>query len=125
MMRCRAALDFTYVDDAVDATGLPPRRQRRRPDDQRRLGADRVGPGGPVHPESVPGPSASCRCLARARRRPGIAAAPASRAAELLGYVPRVSVAPDSRVVQSLTEYQQSSDPPLAEIGADEKRIDV
>jgi len=45
----------------------------------------------------------------------------ASRAAELLGYVPRVSLVSGlSRVVQSLTGYQQFNDPALAEIGADE-----
>ena len=52
---------------------------------------------------------------------PGSRQPPASRAAELLGYVPRVSVASGlSRVVQSLAESRQSSDPSLAEIGADE-----
>jgi len=116
------ALDFTYVDDAVDATvaaaaaaaaagqtinvgsGQTASVQEVLSILSRLLGLPPVAGAWP-EPASVPG-----------TRPPQ-----ASRAAELLGYVPRVSLVSGlSRVVQSLTEYQQSNDPALAEIGADE-----
>ena len=116
------ALDFTYVDDAVDATvaaaaaaaaagqtinvgsGQTASVQEVLSILSRLLGLPPVAGGWP-EPASVP-----------EARQPQ-----ASRAAELLGYVPRVSlVAGLSRVVQSLSECQQSNDPALAEIGADE-----
>jgi len=122
-----ATLDFTYVDDAVDATVAAATAAAAAGQTinvgsgqtasvlevlstlSRLLGLPPVAGAWP-EPASLPG-----------TRQPQ-----ASRAAELLGYVPRVSVASGlSRVVQSLTEYQQSSDPALAEIGTDEKRIDV
>jgi UDP-glucose 4-epimerase len=116
------ALDFTYVDDAVDAT----------------VAAATVGAAAGQTINVGSGQTASVlevlSTLSRLLGLPPIAGAwpepaavpasrqpLASRATELLGYVPRVSVASGlSRVVQSLTEYQQSSDPALAEIGADE-----
>ena len=116
------ALDFTYVDDAVDATvaaaaaaaaagqtinvgsGQTASVQEALSILSRLLG---LPPVAGAWPESASVPEA---------RQPQ-----ASRAAELLGYVPRVSlVAGLSRVVQSLSECQQSNDPALAEIGADE-----
>ena len=116
------ALDFTYVDDAVDATvaaataaaaagqtinvgsGQTASVQEALSILSRLLGLPSVTGAWP-EPASVP------------ETRPP----QASRAAELLGYVPRVSLVSGlSRVVQSLVEYQQSNDPALAEIGADE-----
>ncbi|MDO8475173.1 MAG: NAD-dependent epimerase/dehydratase family protein [Candidatus Rokubacteria bacterium] len=117
-----AALDFTYVDDAVDATvaaataaaaagqtinvgsGQTASVQEVLSILSRLLGLQPVAGAWP-EPASLP-----------RTQQPQ-----ASRAAELLGYVPRVSLVSGlSRVVQSLTEYQQSNDPALAEIGADE-----
>jgi UDP-glucose 4-epimerase len=116
------ALDFTYVDDAVDATvaaataagaagqtinvgsGQTASVQEVLSILSRLLGLPPIAGAWP-EPAAVPG-----------SRQPL-----ASRAAELLGYVPRVSVASGlSRVVQSLAESRQSNDPALAEIGADE-----
>jgi UDP-glucose 4-epimerase len=116
------ALDFTYVDDAVDATVAAATAAAAAGQTinvgsgqtasvlevlstlSRLLGLPPIAGAWP-EPAAVPG-----------SRQPL-----ASRAAELLGYVPRVSVASGLlRVVQSLTESQQSSDPALAEIGADE-----
>jgi UDP-glucose 4-epimerase len=116
------ALDFTYVDDAVDATVA--------------AATAAAAAGQTINIGS--GQTASVlevlSTLSRLLDLPPVADAgpePASlpvtgqshanRAAELLGYVPRVSIASGlSRVVQSLTDYQQSSDPSLAEIGADD-----
>ena len=117
-----AALDFTYVDDAVDAT----------------VSAATAAPAAGQTINVGSGQTASVQevlsILSRLLGPPPIAGACpepaaipasrqplASRAAELLGYVPRVSVASGlSRVVQSLVESQRSSDPALAQIGADE-----
>lgn len=117
-----AALDFTYVEDAVDATVAA----------ATAAGAAgqtiNVGSGQTVSVQEV------LSILSRLLGLPPIAGASpgpaavsgsgqplASRATELLGYVPRVSVVSGlARVVQSLTESRQSSDPALAEIGADE-----
>lgn len=117
-----AALDFTYVDDAVDATvaaataaaaagqtinvgsGQTASVQEVLSILSRLLGLPPIAGAWP-EPAAVPG-----------SRQPL-----ASRAAELLGYVSRVSVASGlSRVVQSVAESRQSNDPALAEIGADE-----
>lgn len=117
-----AALDFTYVDDAVDATvaaataaaaagqtinvgsGQTASVQEVLSILSRLLGLPPIAGAGPEH-SSVAG---SRQLLA-------------SRAAELLGYAARVSVASGlSRVVQSVAESRQSNDPALAEIGADE-----
>ncbi|MDP2701387.1 MAG: NAD-dependent epimerase/dehydratase family protein, partial [Candidatus Rokubacteria bacterium] len=117
-----AALDFTYVDDAVDATvaaataaaaagqtinvgsGQTASVQEVLSILSRLLGLPPITGAWP-EPAAVPG-----------SRQPL-----ASRAAELLGYVSRVSVASGlSRVVQSVAEARQSNDPALAEIGADE-----
>jgi UDP-glucose 4-epimerase len=116
------ALDFTYVDDAVDATVAAATAAAAAGQ------TINVGSGQTASVQEVL--SILSRLLGLppiAGARPEPAAVPgsrqplASRAAELLGYVPRVSVASGlSRVVKSLTEYQQSSDPALAEIGADE-----
>ena len=114
--------DFTYVDDAVDATvaaataagaagqtinvgsGQTASVLEVLSTLSRLLGLPPIA-GPPPEPTSLPG-----------TRQPQ-----ASRAAELLGYVPRVSLVSGlSRVVQSLTGYQQFNDPALAEIGADE-----
>jgi nucleoside-diphosphate-sugar epimerase len=116
------ALDFTYVDDAVDATvaaataaaaagqtinvgsGQTASVQEALSILSRLLGLQPVAGAWP-EPASVQG-----------TRSPET-----SRAAELLGYVPRVSLVSGlSRVVQSLTDYQQSKDPALAEIAADD-----
>ena len=117
-----AALDLTYVDDAVDATVAA---------------ATAAGAAGQTINVSS-GQSASVWEVLSTLSRllgmqpisgawhgpvslPGPPQPQASRAAELLGYAPRVSVASGlSRVVQSLPEYRQSSDPALAQIGADE-----
>ena len=62
-------------------------------------------------PGACPGPDAV----------PGSPQPSASRAAELLGYVPRVSVASGlSRVVESVANFRHSSDPALANISVDE-----
>jgi UDP-glucose 4-epimerase len=117
-----AALDFTYVDDAVDATvaaataaaaagqtinvgsGQTASVQEVLSILSRLLGLPPIAGAWP-EPAAVPG-----------SRQPLT-----SRAAELLGYVPRVSVASGlSRVVQSLAESRQSNDPALAELGANE-----
>jgi nucleoside-diphosphate-sugar epimerase len=117
-----AALDFTYVDDAVDATVA--------------AASAAAAAGQTINVGS--GQTASVQevlcILSRLLDLPPIAGAapeptavpgswqpPASRAADLLGYVPRVSVASGlSRVVESLAESRRASDPSLAEIGADE-----
>lgn len=117
-----AALDFTYVDDAVDATvaaatataaagqminvgsGQTASVQEVLSILSRLLGLPPIAGAWP-EPPAVPG--------SRQLRT--------NRAAELLGYVPRVSVVSGlSRVVQSLAEFRQSNDPAPAEIGADE-----
>ena len=116
------ALDFTYVDDAVDATvaaataagaagqtinvgsGQTASVQEVLAILSRLLGLPPIAGAWP-EPAAVPG-----------SRQPL-----ASRAAQLLGYVPRVSVASGlSRVVQFLADSRESNDPALAEIGADE-----
>jgi UDP-glucose 4-epimerase len=116
------ALDFTYVDDAVNATVAAATAAAAAGQ------TINVGSGQTASVQEV------LSILSRLLGLPPIAGAwpePAavpgslqplvSRAAELLGYVPRVSVASGlSRVVQSLAESQQSGDPALAEIGADE-----
>lgn len=116
------SLDFTYVDDAVDAT-VAAATAAGAAGQTINVGSGQTAPvlevlstlsrllglqpvaGAWPEPASLP-----------ETRQPQ-----ASRAAELLGYVPRVSLDSGlSRVVQSLTEYQRSNDPALAEIGADE-----
>jgi len=122
-----AALDFTYVDDAVDAT----------------VAAATVGAAagqtinvGSGQTTSVP---EVLSILSRLLSPPPVPAAwplPAavpnsrppelSRATQLLGCVPRVSLVVGlSRVAQSLVDPQPAQDQVLAEIGADEERIDV
>lgn len=117
-----AGLDFTYVGDAVDATVAAATAAAAAGQ------TINVGSGQTVSVQEV------LSILSRLLGLPPIAGAqpePASlpgsrqlltsRATEILGYVPRVSVASGlSRVVQSLAESQQSSDPALAEIGADD-----
>jgi UDP-glucose 4-epimerase len=117
-----AALDFTYVDDAVDATVAAA------------TAAEAAGQTINVGSGQTSSVLEVLSRLSRLLGLPPLAGAwpepaavqrspqpLASRAAELLGYVSRVSVTSGlSRVVQSLTEDQQSSDPSLAEIGADE-----
>ncbi len=117
-----AALDFTYVDDAVDATvaaavapaaagqtinigsGETASVQEVLCILGRLLGLEPI-------PGACPGPDAV----------PGSPQPSASRAAELLGYVPRVSVASGlSRVVESVANFRHSSDPALANISVDE-----
>jgi len=117
-----AALDFTYVDDAVDATVAAATAPAAAGQTinvgsgetasvqdvlcilSRLLGLQPVS-GGCPGPDAVPGsPQPS-----------------ASRAAELLGYVPRVSVASGlSRVVESVAHSWHSNDPAMAKISADE-----
>ena len=115
-----AVLDFTYVDDAVEATVA--------------AATAAAAAGQTINVGS--GETASVLAVLSTLRRllglpPGASPEPASgpggrepqtsRAAELLGYVPRVSVASGlARVVQALTADLQSSYPALAEIGADE-----
>jgi UDP-N-acetylglucosamine/UDP-N-acetyl-alpha-D-glucosaminouronate 4-epimerase len=117
-----AALDFTYVDDAVDATvaaavapaaagqtinigsGETASVQEVLCILGRLLGLEPI-------PGACPGPDAV----------PGSPQPSASRAAELLGYAPRVSVASGlSRVVESVANFRHSSDPALANISVDE-----
>ena len=116
------ALDFTYVDDAVEATvaaataaaaagqtinvgsGQTASVQEVLSILSRLLG---LPPMAGAWPEPAPVPESR--------------SALASRAAELLGYVPRVSVASGlARVIQSVAEFRQSTDPALAEVSADE-----
>ena len=117
-----AALDYTYVDDAVDATVA--------------AATAAAAAGQTINVGS--GQTASVREVQSILSRllglppiagawpepvavPGVRQPLASRAAELLGYVARVSVAAGlSRVVRSVAESRQSNDPALAEIGADE-----
>jgi UDP-glucose 4-epimerase len=117
-----AALDFTYVDDAVDAT-VAAATAAAAAGQTINVGS---GETASVHevlsmlsrllgleaiPGTWPGPDAV----------PGLPQASASRAAELLGYAPRVSVASGlSRVVESVANFRHSSDPALANISADE-----
>jgi len=117
-----AALDFTYVDDAVDATvaaAMAPAAAGQTIN----IGSGETASvqdvlcilsqllGLPPIPGACPQPTAVAGSL-----QPS-----ASRAAELLGYVPRVSVASGlSRVVESVTDSRHSDDPALAKIGADE-----
>jgi len=116
------ALDFTYVDDAVDATVAAATAAAAAGQ------TINVGSGQTASVQEV------LSILSRLLGLPPVAGAwpepaavpeslqpQASRAAELLGYVPRVPVASGlSRVVQFLAESRQSNDPALAEIGADE-----
>jgi UDP-glucose 4-epimerase len=116
------ALDFTYVDDAVNAT-VAAATAAGVAGQTINVGSGQTASvpevlstlsrlmGLPPVPGAVPEPLS----------HPGTRQPLAGRAAELLGYVPRVSLVSGlSRVVQSLIEYQQSNDPALAEIGADE-----
>lgn len=117
-----ATLDLTYVDDAVEATLAAARATGA-------VGQTiNVGSGQTASVREVlsilgrllglpPMVGAGPEPAAVSGSRPPVA----TRAAELLGYVPRVSVASGlSRVVQSLTECRESNDPALAEVGADE-----
>ena len=116
------ALDFTYVDDAVDATVAAATAAG--------AAAQTINVGSGQTASVLEVLSTLSRLLGLppiAGPRPEPVVDPgsrqplASRAAELLGYVSRVSLVSGlSRVVQSLTEYQQSNNPALAEIGADE-----
>ncbi len=122
MEAAATALDFTYVDDAVDATVAAATAAAAAGQ------TINVGSGQTASVQEV------LSILSRLLGLPPVAGAwpepaavpeppqpQASRAAELLGYVPRVPVASGlSRVVQFLAESRQSNDPALAEIGADE-----
>jgi UDP-glucose 4-epimerase len=122
-----AAEDFTYVDDAVEAT-LAAAAAPRAAGQTINIGSGQVTSvrevltilshllGTPpvparwgAHQDPVP--------YGRTRL---------TRAGELLGCVPRVSlVAGLARVVQSLIESEHGQDPVLAEVSADDKRADV
>ena len=117
-----AALDYTYVDDAVDAT-VAAATAAAAAGQTINVGSGQTASvrevqsilsrllGLPPIAGALPEPAAV----------PGVRQPLASRAAELLGYVARVSVAAGlSRVVRSVAESRQSNDPALAEIGADE-----
>jgi UDP-glucose 4-epimerase len=117
-----ASLDFTYVDDAVNAT-VAAATAPAAAGQTINVGSGQTASvqdvlcilsrllGVPSTPGACPEPT-----VVPESREPL-----ASRAAELLGYVPRVSVASGlSRVVQSVADFRQSNDPALARIGADE-----
>jgi nucleoside-diphosphate-sugar epimerase len=116
-----AALDFTYVDDAVDATVAAATAPAAAGQ------TINVGSGATASVQEV------LRILSQLLGLPPIAGAcpqpavarslqpSASRAAELLGYVPRVSVASGlSRVVESVADSRHSNDPAMANASADE-----
>jgi nucleoside-diphosphate-sugar epimerase len=122
-----AALDLTYVDDAVDAT-VAAATAKAAAGQTINVGSGQTTSvpevlsilsrllGLPPVPAAWPPPAA------------GANSPPAepSRAAQLLGCVPRVSLVVGlSRVAQSLVDPQPAQGQVLAEIGADEERIDV
>jgi UDP-glucose 4-epimerase len=119
-----AALDFTYVDDAVDATVAAATAPAAAGQ------TINVGSGGTASVHEVLGILSRLLGLQPIPgTSPGSDAVPglpqpqpsASRAAELLGYVPRVSVASGlSRVVESVAHSRHSNDPAMAKISADE-----
>jgi len=117
-----AAFDFTYVDDAVNAT-VAAATAPAAAGQTINVGSGETASvqdvlcilsrllGLEPSPEACPGPDAV----------PGLPQPSASRAAELLGYVPRVSVASGlSRVVESAAHSWHSNDPAMAKISADE-----
>lgn len=122
-----APLDFTYVDDAVAAT-VAAATVAAAAGQTINVGSGQTASvqevlsilsrllGLPPVPAAWPQPAPA----------PGSRPPQTSRAAQLLGCVPRVALVSGlSRVAQSLTGSQQPNDQVLAEIGADEKRIDV
>lgn len=121
------ALDFTYVDDAVEAT-VTAATASAVAGQTINVGSGQTASAQevlailsrllnlPPVPAAWPNPAPA----------PGSRPVQASRAAQLLGCVPRVSlVAGLSRVVQSLADSAQPQDQALAEISAHEERIDV
>jgi nucleoside-diphosphate-sugar epimerase len=122
-----AALDFTYVDDAVDAT-VAAATVPEAAGQTINVGSGQTASvqevlsilsrllGLPAVPASWPPPAPAPRPR---QRQP-------SRATALLGCVPRVSLVTGlSRVAQSLVDSEAPQNQILAEIGADEERIDV
>lgn len=122
-----AALDFTYVDDAVDAT-VAAATVAAAAGQTINVGSGQTASvpevlstlsrllGLPPVPAAWPVPAPAPRSWPRQ----------ASRAAQLLGCEPRVSLVSGlSRVAQSLVDSQPPQDQVLAEIGANEERIDV